>query len=109
VLAGEVAVRSGAERDLLDVADAVSIVQRLVRVGAVGVTVNVASGISLPVESIVASIAEILGATPVLRVEPNGDAQRFDISRLRSLLPDVAFEEGYPVGVLERYVPSIRT
>jgi hypothetical protein len=40
-------------------------------------------------------------------VRRGGEAQRFDIRRLRSLVGELPFDGGYPTRVLERNVPAM--
>lgn len=108
VAAGRVLVRSGATRDLLDVDDVVRIVEALIRRGATDVVLNIASGVSTPVERLTAQIATILGVSPVLVFADGGDRQEFSTALVRGILPDYpSFDEEYPGNVLTRYVPSI--
>ncbi len=108
VAAGRVVVRSGATRDLLDVDDVVRIVGALIRRGTADTVLNVASGVSTPVERLVERIATILGLSPSVAHVDGGDRQEFSTVLVRSLLPDYPrFDEGYPASVLTRHVPSI--
>ena len=108
VVAGHVLVRSGATRDLLDVDDVVYIVGALVRRGAIDVVLNVASGVSTPVERLADQIAAILGVSPTISSVPGGDRQEFSTDLVRGLIPDYPrFNRDYPAEVLGRYVPSI--
>jgi nucleoside-diphosphate-sugar epimerase len=111
VVDGRVVVYRGAARDLLDVEDLVGITGRLLSLVAAGEPIPgpiiVASGVSLPARSIVARICEILGRTPKLVTRRGGEAQRFDTGRLRALAGELPFDEGYPMRVLDRYVPAI--
>jgi len=92
---------------LLDVEDLVLITQRLLIEGANDTTVNVATGISTPVDSIVRRIVTILGLQAAIVYEPGGERQRFDIAHLRSLLGPMDFDLSYPDRLLDRYVPGI--
>jgi NDP-hexose 4-ketoreductase len=108
IVAGHVVVRSQATRDLLDVDDVVSIVEALLRHGTTDTIVNVASGVSTPVERLAGLIATILDRTPTVALVDGGDRQTFSTALVRDLLPDYpAFGAEYPAGVLRRHVPSI--
>lgn len=106
-LAGEVTVQHAATRDLIDVDDVVRLVLRLVERGAVGETINVASGRSTPAMKIAKKVALLLGEKPhVIEIE-GGDRQRFDVDRLTSILDSLPFDDTYPMNTLTRYVPRI--
>jgi nucleoside-diphosphate-sugar epimerase len=107
-VAGHMVVRSGATRDLIDVDDIVQIVGALVRRGTTNATLNVASGISTPVEQLAGQIANILGVSPTFALVDGGDRQEFSIALVRSLLPSYPpFDQDYPAIVLNRHVPAI--
>lgn len=106
---GEVTVWRGARRDLIDVVHVAAIVDGLVAAGVSGETVNVASGFAVPVEHIVAHLADRLRVRPatVFRELPADDDIAVD--RLRELVPAVGgfgFGPGYYRQVLDRYVPA---
>jgi nucleoside-diphosphate-sugar epimerase len=106
--AGQVLVRAGATRDLLDVADVVHIVRALIRRGAANRILNVASGVSTPVEQIAELIRSILEVSASVTVVDGGDRQEFSTILVRSILPDYPhFDQDYPATVLQRHVPSI--
>jgi NDP-hexose 4-ketoreductase len=108
IAAGHVVVRAGATRDLLDVNDVVRIVGALIRHGATNLTLNIASGLSTPVEQLADQIAAILDVSPTVAIVAGGDRQEFSTVRVRSLLPDYPrFDPHYPATVLARHVPSI--
>lgn len=107
VRSGEVRLRTGARRDLIDVRHVVAILDRLLDLGVTGETVNVGSGVAWPVASIVAGIERRLRLN-ARRVpagaEPPGSPA--SIARLRRLV-DVGpfgFDWSYPETLLDRYV-----
>jgi nucleoside-diphosphate-sugar epimerase len=106
-LAGHVTVQSSATRDLIDVDDVVRLVLRLVDMGAMNETINVASGYSTPAAKIAETVAQLLGAKPHLVEVEGGDMQRFDVSRLASIIGSLPFDGHYPMNTLARYVPRI--
>jgi nucleoside-diphosphate-sugar epimerase len=108
VAAGQVVVRAGATRDLLDVDDVVRVVRALIRRGATDTIVNVASGVSTPVQELAEQIGAILGVSPTFAIVDGGDRQEFSTVLVRSLLSDYPqFDADYPARILTRYVPSI--
>ncbi|GAB2904533.1 NAD-dependent epimerase/dehydratase family protein [Streptomyces heilongjiangensis] len=109
VLAGEVTVHEGAHRDLLDVADLMHAVWRLLTDGVTGEVVNVASGVPQPVEAVVAAIERRLRVTARHVRHPGSAAvTRASVDRLRTLVPD--FRAGiadadYLDALLDAYLP----
>lgn len=107
VRSGRVRIRPGAQRDLLEVGDMVRITDALLRSGTSKQIVNVASGISVPIERVVEHIEYRLGIS-ALRDET--DAERsspIDIGKLRTLVPEVAamgFGTSYYREVLDSYL-----
>ena len=100
--------QTSASRDLLDVDDLVAIVAALLRRGAVDSVLNVASGISIPVERMAEIVAAVLGVSPSIAAVGGGDRQEFSIAVVRDVLPTYPrFDSDYPTGVLMRRVPSI--
>lgn len=106
-LAGQVTVQSSATRDLIDVDDVVRLVLRLVEIGAIDETINLASGYSTPAAKIAETVAQLLGAKPHLVEVDGGDMQRFDVSRLAAIIGSLPFDGNYPINTLTRYVPRI--
>ncbi|WP_158575985.1 NAD-dependent epimerase/dehydratase family protein [Streptomyces corynorhini] len=109
VLAGEVTVHEGAHRDLVDVADLLQAVGRLLADDVTGEILNVASGVPQPVESVVSGIERRLGVTARHVSRPGSPAvTRASVSRLRALVPefraDVA-DEDYLDALLDTYLP----
>jgi nucleoside-diphosphate-sugar epimerase len=105
---GLVTLREGASRDLLDVMDLVAIVALLLRAQVTDVVVNVASGVSTPIERLAEQVAAILGVSPAVEIVGGGDRQAFSTDLVRSLVPQYpTFDAAYPARVLGRHVPSI--
>jgi nucleoside-diphosphate-sugar epimerase len=112
VLGGEVRLRDGARRDIIDIVDAVAILDRLLSAGISGDVVNIATGWAIPVERIVDRIEASLPpgrraarrtliATPPLNHLVSTD-------KLRRLVPetaDMGFGEHYYEAVIDRYIP----
>lgn len=107
VRADRVTVQRSASRDLLDVEDVVRSVQRLIVLGATDQTINVASGLSTPVSVIVDHVVRILRAAPIICEHEGGEAHRFDVRRLATIIGPLPFDDLYPARTLVRYVPRI--
>ncbi len=107
VAMGKVNVMNNAWRDLVDVEDIVRLVQGLITQSVVNEAVNVVSGQSLPISSIVTIISEVLSFEPKIQYTEQGDAQHFDNSLLKLYLGDLPFNESYTSRTLHRYVPKI--
>jgi NDP-hexose 4-ketoreductase len=108
ILAGQVRIHRGARRDIIDVADVVTVLDHLLALGTRDTVVNVATGYAVPVEAIVAHVQARLGVT-AHRVEVDAPAVNHlvSIDTLRRLVPTVAtlgFGERYYQRVLDRYV-----
>lgn len=112
VMAGRVLVRRGAQRDLLGVQDMVRITDRLLRDGVRREVVNVASGVPVPIEDVVAYVELRLGRTAVHDIVESDERSVIDIAKLRRLVPEVdsmGFGPTYYRHVLDTYlgVPSV--
>ncbi|MFC0037776.1 NAD-dependent epimerase/dehydratase family protein [Actinomadura rayongensis] len=106
---GRVRVFGNASRDLIDVADTVTIVDRLLGLGLTGATVNVASGTAIPVPRLVDHLADRLGLAPEREDVAAGSHYVVSIERLKALVPDVAamgFGPDYYRKVLDGYVEA---
>jgi nucleoside-diphosphate-sugar epimerase len=108
VLAGRVHVHGRATRDLVGAEDMARVVSELLdRPSGAGI-MNVASGHSVPVTSIVSEICVILRIDASIEIIDIGEPQRFDTSRLRAILGRDPFpDHGYYREVLRRYVPPL--
>lgn len=110
VLAGEVRLHRGARRDVIDVADVVAVVDRLLTAAVSRAVVNVATGYAVPVEDLVTGIEARLG-TRARRIVVDTPPMNHlvSIGKLRRLVPAVAamgFGPHYYEHVLDRYVPA---
>jgi nucleoside-diphosphate-sugar epimerase len=106
-LSGQVTIQSLATRDLIDVDDVVRLVLRLVEIGVIDETINIASGYSTPAAKIAESVAQLLGEAPNFVEVEGGDMQRFDVSRLASVIGPLPFGDTYPSKTLTRYASAI--
>lgn len=109
VRSGLVRLHRGAQRDLIDVADVVTIADRLLAIGANRTVVNVASGVPVPIDDIIDHIEARLGLRAVREYVKDAHNQPVSTAKLRRLVPDTAamgFSEGYYRRVLDRYVAA---
>jgi nucleoside-diphosphate-sugar epimerase len=107
---GTVTVLEGAHRDLLDVRDLMHVIDRLLGDGIRGETLNVASGVPHPVETIVDGIERRLGTTAQRTYLPGTvSITRASIHRLEQLVPDFRPAKlsgaDYLDSVLDTYLP----
>ncbi|MFG2296195.1 NAD-dependent epimerase/dehydratase family protein [Streptomyces sp. NPDC048603] len=86
---GVVSIHRGAARDLIDVADVVTVVDRLLALGLRTETVNVASGHAVPVEEIVDHLRLRLGLEARYEYQDAGGRHTISIEKLRTLVPQV--------------------
>lgn len=110
IQAGTVTVYTAARRDLIDIADAVAILDALLAAGVTGQVVNVASGSSVPVADVVTHLEERLGCVAARRLVDGGDAHRVCIDKASRLVPAIAqmgFGPGYYQRILDRYVMAV--
>jgi NDP-hexose 4-ketoreductase len=106
---GSVRIDRGAVRDLIGVADAVTIIDWLLGRDLRGETVNVASGTAVPVEQIVDHLVRRLGVVPRRQYRDVGSPHTVSIEKLQALVPEVAtlgFGPGYYRRVLDSFTPS---
>ena len=97
VIAGSVTVQQAAERDVIGVDRVVDAVLALLDVGVTNETVVVATGISTPVGDLATWLMADLGVRATMLARAGGEAQRFRIDLLRSLVPAAAdFGPAYP-------------
>lgn len=104
---GEVSIKSGARRDLIDVDDVVRIIDELLTAEVSREVVNVASGVAVPVEQIVEQLELRLGQSAVRRYDDSPRAQTVSVEKLRRLAPCVAgmnFGPDYFRTVLDKYI-----
>jgi NDP-hexose 4-ketoreductase len=107
IRSGSIRVHRAAHRDLIDIAHVVKVVDWLLTAGVSRDVVNVASGIAVPVEQIVAHIEARLGrAARRQYVEAPGN-DGVSIEKLLGLIPDVGamgFVPSYYKDVLDKYL-----
>ncbi|MFD8571772.1 NAD-dependent epimerase/dehydratase family protein [Streptomyces sp. NPDC059639] len=108
---GVVRVERGAARDLIDVTDTVTVVDRLLERGVHGETVNVVSGHAVPVSDIVDHLEERLGLSA--RREYYGEGRQYGVSveKLTRLVPETAllgFSPTYYRQVLDACLDPLR-
>jgi dTDP-4-dehydrorhamnose reductase len=106
IQSGAVRLYRGAWRDIIDVADVVTVVDRLLTAGVSRTVVNVASGTAVPVERLVDHIEAELGVRAdreYVSVVPN---QPVSVARLRRLVPEIARigRADYYRRVLSKYI-----
>ncbi|MEV0526103.1 NAD-dependent epimerase/dehydratase family protein [Streptomyces sp. NPDC050439] len=109
VLEGVVRVLRGATRDLIDVADVVTIIDCLLERGVRGETVNVASGEAVPVDHIVDHLQERLGLDVDREYRDAGAHHVISTEKLRRLVPETArlgFTPTYYRQVLDAFLDS---
>ncbi|MFJ8108053.1 NAD-dependent epimerase/dehydratase family protein [Streptomyces sp. NPDC096132] len=88
---GVVRVHRGAARDLIDVSDVITVIDRLLATDLRAETVNVASGFAVPVEDVVDHLAQALGLEARREfVETGGRQHVISTEKLRALVPQVA-------------------
>jgi NDP-hexose 4-ketoreductase len=90
VRSGLISVHRGADRDLIDVADVVRIIDLLLARDVRGETVNVASGTSVPVEAIVDQVERRLGVTAERVYLDGGSRHLVSTDKLKVLAPETA-------------------
>jgi nucleoside-diphosphate-sugar epimerase len=108
VNAGEVTLHEGARRDIIDVADVVTIIDHLLGAGVSRDVVNIATGWPVPVGDLVSWIERETGRRAhrtVLRRPPVN--HHISTAKLRRLVPEVeqmGFGADYYTSVLGRYL-----
>lgn len=106
---GSVRIQRGAARDLIDVDDVVTVIDRLLAHDLRGETVNVASGEAVPVEDIVDHLARRLGLEIRREYRDTGAHHVIATGKLRALVPETAgmgFGPGYYRQVLDTFLAS---
>ncbi len=109
VRSGAVRLVPGARRDLIDVADVITIIDWLLAAGTSRTTVNVASGTAVPIEHIVEHIQRRLGLEAVWHYQEPAVTQAICTRKLRSLVPGVermGFGPDYYRGVIDKYLAA---
>ena len=110
VLAGRVRLHAGARRDVIDVADVVAVIDRLLAARVNREVVNIATGHAVPVERLVERIEERLGVRARHTVVQTPPVNHLVcIEKLRRLVPSVCamgFTDRYYRPVLDRYLST---
>ncbi|MGX1273232.1 NAD-dependent epimerase/dehydratase family protein [Streptomyces phaeoluteigriseus] len=108
---GVVRVHRGAARDLIDVGDVITVVDRLLAADLRAETVNVASGFAVPVEDVVDLLAKGLGLDARREYLDTGGRQHvISTEKLRALVPQVAemgFGPDYHRRILADFTASV--
>lgn len=105
VLSGCVRVYRGARRDILYVTDFVSILDRLLSTGISNQTVNVASGDCVDIVRAIEHIEHCLEVTAEHRMLGEASISHCpSVEKLRALVPEFNFREGYYRHAIERYL-----
>nr|BAJ52703.1 putative NDP-hexose-4-ketoreductase [Streptomyces sp. TA-0256] len=105
IAGGHVEVHRGAYRDLLDIRDAVAFLDGLLTAAAPRQVINVASGVAVPVEEIVAHIERSLGTTARKTYRQVAGEYTVSVERLASLVPHAyapVARPGYHRSVIDR-------
>ncbi|HYP40115.1 MAG TPA: SDR family oxidoreductase [Chloroflexia bacterium] len=105
---GVVVVWKGAHRDIIDIADVVRITERLLAQDVSRQVLNVASGVSVPVEDIVAHLEASIGSPVTKQYIDCPDSYAVCIDKLKKTLGaanmDVfGFDTGYYKRVISKY------
>ena len=101
---GAVTIQQAAERDVIGVDRVVGAVVALLGAGVTNRTVIVATGISTPVRDLATWLMDDLGVRATMVAKAGGEAQRFRIDLLRSLVPGAAeFGPAYPRQLVEEF------
>jgi nucleoside-diphosphate-sugar epimerase len=105
--AGQIRVERYARRDLLYIADFVTILDQLLSAGATNEVVNVASGDCVPVSDIVDHLEQRLNLTTRRQDIADGLSYCSSVAKLRTLVPATAglgFGPGYFHRMIDRYL-----
>ncbi|WP_030241082.1 NAD-dependent epimerase/dehydratase family protein [Streptomyces sp. NRRL S-350] len=111
IRSGTVRLHRGARRDLLDVADLVTVLDRLLASGVNRTVVNVASGTAVPIERLVDHIEAGLGVRAVREYVSATVSQPVSTAELHRLVPEIARigSADYYRRVLDKYIGEYAT
>nr|AXL06620.1 NDP-hexose 4-ketoreductase [uncultured bacterium]AXL06632.1 NDP-hexose 4-ketoreductase [uncultured bacterium] len=106
IRSGAVRLYRGAWRDIIDVADVVTVMDRLLTAGVSRTVVNVASGSAVPVERLVDHVEAELGVLADREYVSEVANQPVSTARLHRLVPEIAWigREDYYRRVLSKYL-----
>lgn len=106
IQSGTVQLYRGARRDLIDVDDLVTVVDRLLATGVGRTVVNVATGTAVPVERLVDHIEAELGLRAQREYVSEAVSQPVSVARLRGLVPEIPRmgDDDYHRRVLGKYI-----
>jgi dTDP-4-dehydrorhamnose reductase len=110
ILGGRVTVFTAARRDLLDIADAVTLIDGLLRAEVTDEVVNLASGFAVPVTDLADHLQARLGRTPERELVVAGDAHQISIAKLLGLVPaasGLGFGPHYYRAIADRYIAAL--
>jgi nucleoside-diphosphate-sugar epimerase len=110
ILYGSVTIFTAARRDLLDIADAVTLIDSLLSLGVTDEVVNLASGHAVSVADLADHLQAVLGRTPARRLVEAGDAHQVSIDKLLGLVPraaDLGFGPHYYKSIADRYIAAL--
>lgn len=104
---GYVEILRDARRDLIDVDDVVKIVSEILKTRPIKLTLNVASGYSIPVIDIFNEIQHAMRLSPKVSIIKGGDAQIFNISLMeKTLFKRSLFDITYYKKIIAKYCNS---
>lgn len=106
---GQMTLFAEAARDLLDVEDFAQILVCLLEAHRQNDLIVLASSHSIPVVTIAEELQRLLGLQANYQIAAGGDVQRFNIDKIKQILPHcIDFEPDYYRGVLAKYAPEYR-
>ena len=107
---GTVRIYRGGRRDLIDIANVVTIVNDLLKLELSREVVNVATGIAVPAERIVEHIESMLGVVAKKQFVDVSDGYAVSTDKLRRLVPAVekmGFTADYYRRVIDKYIDIV--
>jgi NDP-hexose 4-ketoreductase len=110
IRSGQLTVHRGAHRDIIDVADAITLISDLLDLGLEHETVNVASGFSTPVEAVIAHIEKRLGVSAQKNYLDCPEDTNISVAKLMRLVPaasTLGFSACYFETVIDRHLIAV--